>query len=110
MDYHYATKQIFWSDPKSKKIYSALMELNQKSLPKHGDDFHLPLLTTLPLQLHKVRPLIENLSGVACLAGKYNGLLTNHYRTNALYLFQSTGSITDCSGRIQRLLVSSLAP
>lgn len=73
MDYHYATKQIFWSDPKSKRIYSALMELNQKSLNNQLEgNFHLPLPTVnSSLQLHKVRPLIESgLLSPAGLAGK----------------------------------------
>lgn len=89
MDYHYATKQIFWSDPKSKKIYSALMELNQKSLGNQADgNIHHLLSANSSLQLHKVRPIIESgLLMPAGLAGRDFRHLSSYQLTTVLLLF-----------------------
>lgn len=86
VDFHYTRNLIFWINVKSKIIYSALLELNQKSLIVSSNPQQLPALPRL--QLHKVRPVIR--SGLANPAG-----LSVDWINNRLYW-------TDCgSSRIE---------
>lgn len=58
LDFHYSKNTIFWTNRKTKSIYSAFLELNQKSLILSSNPQQLPLLSRL--KLHKVKPIIEN--------------------------------------------------
>lgn len=60
-DFHYKKNLIFWTSPKTKQIYSALIELNPKSLllGLANSNPRLPLQLSR-LKLHNTKPIIES--------------------------------------------------
>ncbi|OTF75363.1 low density lipoprotein receptor-like protein, partial [Euroglyphus maynei] len=61
-DYHYKRNLYFWTNTKTRKIFSASVEINPKDLIASNYsslNHQLPLLPLLPIMLQNVKPIIE---------------------------------------------------
>lgn len=60
-DYHYKKNLYFWTSKKSRKIFSASVEINPKDLiaSNYSSFNHQLPLPLLPIMLHNIKPIIE---------------------------------------------------
>lgn len=96
-DFLYSEKLIFWCNPRSKQIFSALVELNQKNLI-FTTDHQSSSLSSLPL--HHVRVIIE--SGLT----KPTGLAVDWVNRRLFFADSGTSRIELCNldGSMRKVL------
>lgn len=61
-DFLHSKSLIFWTNPRTKQIFSALLELNQKNLLLSSNQQQqlTPSTSTRTNKLHKIRPIVES--------------------------------------------------